>query len=168
MAATKPMNSVDVSDIQRQMAQIRNQMHQEVQGAVRSAQSLTDWQAMVKSHPWVSLSVASAVGYLLVPRRQAHAPTIVTMSAPSPAMLPVSTSSAPAPARSTWRFVGTAFSLLAPIAVRAAQNYVLGQVEQWLAQHPLSAAAGRPDGRPTHEPGKPTRQGTAARLREFG
>ena len=33
-------NSADLSDIQRQMAQIRHEMHEEVRGAVRSAQSL--------------------------------------------------------------------------------------------------------------------------------
>ena len=168
MAATKPLTSVDVSDIQRQMAQIRNQMHQEVQGAVRSAHSLTDWQAMVKNHPWMSLSIASVVGYLLVPRRSAPVSTIVTMSTPSTAIMPASPSSAPAPAKRTLKLVGPALTLLAPVAVRVAQNYMLGQVEQWLAQHPLSAPAGRPVGRPTHEAGKSARQGSDTRLREFG
>ena len=67
MPAAKPTTSMDISDIQRRMAQIRHDMHQEVQGAVKGAQSLTDWRSLVKSHPWLSISVASVVGYLLVP-----------------------------------------------------------------------------------------------------
>ena len=45
MAGVKPMISTDISEIQRQMAQIRHDMHHEVQCAVRSAQSLTDWRS---------------------------------------------------------------------------------------------------------------------------
>jgi ElaB/YqjD/DUF883 family membrane-anchored ribosome-binding protein len=65
MAALKPMTSMDISDIQRRMAEIRHDMHQEVQGAVKGAQSLTEWRSFVKSHPWLSISVASVVGYLI-------------------------------------------------------------------------------------------------------
>jgi hypothetical protein len=161
------MTTTDIAEIQRQMAQIRNEMHQEIQGAVRSAQSLTDWQGIVKSHPWLSLSTAALAGYLLVPRSHAQAPTIVTLPGPTHPLVAAAGAPAPQPRKSPWRFVGLAFSLVAPVAVRAAQNYVLGHVEEWLAQHPLPAP-GQSGAGPAREPGRTVRQGTAPRLREFG
>jgi hypothetical protein len=169
MAAAKPMTSMDISDIQRQMAQIRNEMHQEVQGAVRTAQYLTDWQAVVKSHPWLSLTIASAIGYLFVPRRHSPTPTIVAVNAPRPSMMPAALYEHPdsQPKKGHWKILGTAFGLLVPIGVRAAQNYALRHLEGWLSQHPLPSASGTPPSRPQREPGQSTSTGPASRLREF-
>ena len=121
MPATKPTTSMDIADIQRQMAQIRHDMHQEVRGAVKGAQSLTDWRSFVKAHPWLSISVASIVGYLIVPARRSMTPTIVSMGNPSPEHLATSTARGQGQRhkQSGWSMLGTAFSLLAPIAVRA-------------------------------------------------
>ena len=143
MPAVKPMTSMDISDIQPRMAQIRHDMHQEVQGQSR-APSLTDWRSFVTSHPWLSISVASVVGYVFVPTRRSTSPTIVTVANPSPEPWASAAVRDQKPVRtlSGWSILGTAFSLLAPIAVRGAQSYVLGHLEQFLSQHPFPPAPG--------------------------
>ena len=170
MPAAKPMTSMDISDIQRRMAQIRHDMHQEVQGAVKGAQSLTDWRSAVKSYPWLSISVASIVGYLIVPARRSVSPTIVAMGHPSPELLATSIArdQKQQPKQSGWGILGTAFSLLAPIAVRGAQNYALGYLEQWLAHNPLTSVPGEPPGKRASESGATTSMGPADRLRKYG
>jgi len=119
------------------MAQIRHEMHEEVQGAVRGAQSLTDWRSMVANHPWAALGAAAAVGYLAVPHRRsrgdggaAHlAAAVVAASRAEPAGRPVAASVA------KLSLVRAAFSLLTPVVVRAAQNYALNHLERLLVAH---------------------------------
>ena len=170
MAVTKPSSPTDVADIQRRMAQIRHEMHQEVQGAVRGAQTLTDWRSLVRSHPRLALSVAAAVGYFVVPKRPKETPTVVALAAPGPE-IPAKAGSGNKDDRARftgWTVLGTALSLLAPIAVRAAQNYALTYFEQWLANHPLAPTGGKEHdgpGRPVSEPVRSS--GPSARLREF-
>lgn len=139
MPAAKPMTATDVAEIQRRMAQVRHDMHQEVQGAVQSAQLLTDWRSLVGSYPWLAMSLTALVGYALVPRRSHPYPW---PSTPSPAILPVAQAAAQVQQkpRKGWNMVGVAFSLLGPVAVRAAQNYALNHLEKWLSQHPLVPA----------------------------
>jgi hypothetical protein len=170
MPAVKPMTSMDISDIQRRMAQIRHDMHQEVQGAVKGAQSLTDWRSFVTSHPWLSISVASVVGYLIVPARRSTSPTIVTVAHPSsdPRSPTVGPDQKSASKLSGWSILGTAFSLLAPIAVRGAQSYVLGHLEQFLAQHPFPPVPGEASGKPTRESEHRASTSPADRLRKYG
>jgi hypothetical protein len=170
MPALKPMTSMDISDIQRRMAEIRHDMHQEVQGAVKGAQSLTDWRSFVKSHPWLSISVASIVGYLVVPARRSMSPTIVSVGHPSQELLTATV----APDRKQqskltgWSIFGTAFSLLAPIAVRGAQSYALGYLEQWLSQHPLPSVPGEAPRKPTRESSRSASVSPADRPRKYG
>jgi hypothetical protein len=133
MVAMAPASSTatEIHDIQRQMAQIRHDLHEEVREAVTVAQTLTDWRSFVRNHPWVTLGAAAAVGYLIVPRRRS-APTVVALSPPaSRASLAVAEPASPAQG-SRWGLLGTAVRLLAPIAVRAAQNYAVQYLEQWL------------------------------------
>src|SRR5204862_6181138 len=121
MATAKSTPTTDINDIQRRMAQIRHELHVEAREAVKGAQALTDWRGVVRSHPLLALGAAAAVGYLIVPRRRSEAPAIVAVS---PAALSAAAPAKPAsqPRGSRWGLLGTAFSLLAPIAVRAAQH----------------------------------------------
>jgi len=136
MATANSTISAEISDIQRRMAQVRREMHQEVQGAVKGAQALTDWRALVRGHPWLALGVAAAAGYLLVPRRRRETPTVVGPGAPVEAA--AAAPDQPAQARRAGpSTIGTVFDLLAPIAVRAAQNFALQYLEQWLEALPL-------------------------------
>jgi hypothetical protein len=170
MPAAKPMTSMNVSDIQRQMAQIRHDMHQEVQGAVKGAQSLTDWRSLVKGHPWLSISTASVIGYLIVPRRHPVSSTIVAVGNPSPELL--GTTAARGQEKQSkdagWSILGTAFSLVAPVAVRAAQNYAIGHFERWLSQHQMPPVPSEMPGGTTYASGQPNSTGSAARLRKYG
>jgi hypothetical protein len=136
MATAKP-TSIEIEDIQRRMAQIRHDMHGEVLEAVKGAQSLTDWRTLVGNHPWLTLGVATAVGYLLVPRRGSQAPTVVAVSAATPKLAALAEPQKPSAKTgvTNWSVLGTAFSLLAPIAVRAAQNYAMQYIEGLLARH---------------------------------
>jgi hypothetical protein len=168
MAAARPTSSTDTSDIQRQMAQIRNQMHQEVQGAMRGAQSLTDWQGRIKSHPWVSLSVATALGYLIVPRRHVSTPTFVTVGHSIPQAESIAAFREPERKKSRWRLLGAAASLLTPVAIRVAQNYALGHIEDWLSQNPLAPRSLGNVGQPGREPIPSGPTTASSRLREYG
>jgi hypothetical protein len=171
MPVAKPTTVTDVAEIQRRMAQIRHDMHQEVQGAVKGAQLLTDWRSLVKSYPWLSISLAAVAGYLIVPRRRSSdATTVETRFINAPERLAVAGTPAetPPPRRTSWSIIGTAFSLLTPVAVRVAQNYALGHLEQWLSQHPLPPSPARsPDG-PGRDSSRPASADATNRLRHFG
>jgi hypothetical protein len=141
MGLAKPNTPAEVSDIQRQMAQIRHDMHQEVQGAVKDAQSLTNWRNLIKSHPWPALLLASVAGYLIVPKRRANTPVVLApASADREMAATISHEKQAATSRSRSTGLGTVFALLAPIVIRAGQNYALSYLEAWLAQHPLPPA----------------------------
>jgi hypothetical protein len=171
--ATAKSTTADISEIQQRMAQIRREMHEDVREAVKGAQSLTDWRSQVRNHPWVALGTAAALGYLIVPKRYpAPAPAVVAV-APAAAVQPI----AAAPKKKRWGLIGSAVGLLAPIAVRAAQNYAIQYLEQWIAWQPPGAGpapfgAGVFPGAPA--PGGPTgpgarpspRQGSPGRPRD--
>lgn len=134
--ATAKSTPADVTEIQRRMAQIRHELHEDVREAVKGAQSLTDWRSQVRNHPWLALGAAAAVGYFLVPRRH-PAPAIVAVAPAAPVVQP----SAEAPRKKRWGLIGSAVGLLAPIAVRAAQNYAIQYLEQWIASQPPGASS---------------------------
>jgi hypothetical protein len=168
MPAAKPMT--DIAEIQRRMAQIRHDMHQEVQGAVKGAQLLTEWRGLVKSYPWLSVSLVAIAGYAIVPRRQTiHSGSVGTLPA-GPAPAPVTTALAQPrrPRRTGWNILGIAFSLLAPVATRAAQNYALGHLEQWLSQHPLPPSPSSSSEEPKADRGQPARRGPGDRGAQYG
>jgi hypothetical protein len=135
--ATAKTTPADVTEIQRRMAQIRHELHQDVREAVKGAQSLTDWRSHLRNHPWLALGAAVTVGYLIVPRRHS-APAIVTVA---PALPTAHAAVAAAPKKKRWGLIGSAVGLLAPIAVRAAQNYAIQYLEQWIASQPAGAGA---------------------------
>jgi hypothetical protein len=169
MAATKPIIATDITDIQRRMAQIRHDMHQEVQGVVKGAQSLTDWRSLVKRHPWPSLALASAVGYLIVPKRRIEPATIVALGSPNPERLARSANEdvADKPRRARSNAFGVILGLAAPIVVRAAQNYALNHLEAWLAQHPLPSGGSGPRERISQTENEPAAHGAASRLSKY-
>ncbi len=56
-------------NLQRQMAQVRSELTEDVQGIREQVQDLKDWRGFVRRHPWAVAAGAAAVGYLLVPKR---------------------------------------------------------------------------------------------------
>jgi hypothetical protein len=142
MATAKSTTAELTDNIQRQMAEIRHELHQDVQEAVKGAQSLADWRSQVRRHAWLALGAAAAVGYLIVPRRRHEpAPQFVAVA---PAVMGAAAME-PAPTEAKKKrsgIIGTAFGLLSPIAVRAVQNYAIQYLEQWLAAQPTGAGSG--------------------------
>jgi hypothetical protein len=138
--ATAKSTTAEITEIQRRMAQIRRELHEDVRGAVEGAQSLTDWRSQVRNHPWVALGAAATLGFLIVPRRrQEPVPAIVAVA---PAAAAPATPTSPAePRKKRWGIIGSALGLLAPIAVRAVQNYAIQYLEQWIASQPPGAGS---------------------------
>jgi hypothetical protein len=141
MPKAKPTTLTEIAEIQSRMAQVRHDMHQEVQSAVKGAQLLTDWRSMVRNYPWLSLSVAALGGFAIVPRRRHTHPGSITSLTDRPELVaPTAAAPVQTKRRAGWSLVGTALSLLTPVAVRAAQNYALNHLENWLSHHPLPPA----------------------------
>ena len=156
----------EVKNIQRQMARARLEIHQDVGGAVDGVQLLTDWRTIVRSRPWLSLTVAAALGYVAIPRRSQQLPRGGPVES---AIGPYGASAAPAASgattgRGAWRPLGAALGLITPILVRAAQTYALNYLESWLAEpgdrqaRPESDRPGdKTDGRTQASPTAPVR-----------
>jgi hypothetical protein len=134
MAAVRSTSSTDIEDIQRRMAQIRHEMHEDVRGAVQGAQSLTDWRSLVKSRPWLSVGLAAAAGYMLVPRRPPVPPIMTVTGVTLPPALGTVDAGPRPRTGSTFSFV---LGLFAPVILRAAQGYAAHHLEAWLSSHPL-------------------------------
>jgi hypothetical protein len=159
----------EIDEIRWRMAQIRLELHQDVEGVVEGAEAATDWRGYVRSYPWASVGLALAVGFLIVPRRHRTPATIVAAPALTDGGVQVEIPRRLEPERPRGRsLLGAAFGMLAPVVVRAAQGYALQYAEQWLAQkmaeqvhnHPDLAAAlrgraERPPGPRTERPGAP-------------
>jgi hypothetical protein len=144
MASSSAARSAEIAELQQKMALIRRQMHEDVQGAVRGAQLLTDWRSLVGNHPWAALGVAAGLGYLLVPHRKPeqqalYSPPIAGLLSAAP---PARTGSSHFPS------VGSMVGLFAPILVRAAQNYASHYLEQWLEAHSPPVRISAPPRRP--------------------
>ncbi len=52
------------------MQQVRHSIHDDVEGVVHNARQMTDWRHHVRVHPWASLALAAAAGYLAIPQRK--------------------------------------------------------------------------------------------------
>jgi hypothetical protein len=144
MAATTSRATIE--EIQRRMAQIRLELHEDVRSAVTSARSMTDWRVLVASHPWLYAAAAAAIGYLVVPKRAREARNSSLSAAPTGQVQAgaVASDRVPEPQRGYGPVLSTAFSLVAPLLVRLGQNYFLNSVERWLAQYPLFGTEEKP------------------------
>ena len=63
------MSNSDSDAICRQMASIRRELDEDVGAVVEQAKELTDWRNFVRRHPFLSVTAAVAIGYLVVPER---------------------------------------------------------------------------------------------------
>jgi len=63
------METTQVNVICQEMDKVRRNLGNEVDEIVESAQTLTDWRYYVKTHPWMCLAGAAAIGYFVVPKR---------------------------------------------------------------------------------------------------
>ena len=139
--------SPEVNDIRRRMAQIRRELHEDVQGVVAGAEAVADWRRWIRNYPWAVCGAAFAIGYLIVPRKHTAAPTIhINNGEPIRSWAnsepePVVESKKPKKRGLLWKGMG----LLAPIVFRAGRNYALQYAETWLAQQMQKQQGGSPD-----------------------
>ena len=162
--ATAKSTPAEIIEIQRRMAQVRHELHEEVREAVKGAQSLTDWRSQVRNHPWLAMGAAAALGYMIVPRRRQDRRRRSWRWPPAVAGPAVVQPSPAVPAKKRWGLIGSALGLLAPIAVRAAQNYAIQYLEQWIAAQPPRGAGPRPSA-PGMFPGLPRPEAAPAPAR---
>jgi hypothetical protein len=135
----------EVHEIQRRMAQIRHELHDEVRQAVKGARSFTDWRSLVRRHPWPAVGAAAVVGYLVVPKRRRKVPAVVTVTPPASTLAAPAAASMAKPSQASRSGVfAMAFALLGPVVLHAVQNYAAAALEDWLARNSM--------GRPTAEP----------------
>ncbi|MBX6311438.1 MAG: hypothetical protein IRY99_00715 [Isosphaeraceae bacterium] len=159
MASVAP----EVDEIRRQMAQIRRELHEDMQGVVAGAEVATDWKYYVRLYPWACLAAAFAVGFLIVPRRRSVSRAAEAAAEATAARLTEAIEEArPVPGKTVEKekrksgLLGALLGMATPILWRVAQNYVTGYasnlLENWLAQQGMMGplAAGGPS-----EPGGP-------------
>jgi len=75
--------SHESEEILRRMKEIRNDLDEDVQEIVEQARAMKDWRTYMKSHPWVFVGAAVAVGYILVPNRRVRVETKTTEQVPA-------------------------------------------------------------------------------------
>jgi len=63
------VQELNVAELQRRMAQVREDLQRNSARLKENAQTLADWRYYVRRYPWVSLAAAGAIGFLLVPKR---------------------------------------------------------------------------------------------------
>ena len=63
------MSDFDSDMIRQQMASIRRELDADVDAVVGQVRELTDWRNFVKRYPFLSITAAMAIGYMLVPQR---------------------------------------------------------------------------------------------------
>ena len=145
--------SNEIDDIRRQMAKIRRELHEDIQNVVAGAEAVTDWRHYVRLYPWTCVSLAVAIGYLIVPKRHRTVVEKVTTVVPVPVEEAIE---APAKKEKRAGIAGMLFGLLSPIAMRAAQNYASHYIENWIAQQRanLPGFGGSPQAHP-RQPGAP-------------
>ncbi len=126
----------EVDEIRRHMAQIRHELHEDVQGVVRGAEATADWRRYIRNYPWAAMGLAFGVGYLIVPRRpRPQMPAFPYLAQPAPQAAPAVSPAPAEPAKKKGKGIfRTVLGLAAPFALRTAQGYALQFFEQFLAQ----------------------------------
>jgi hypothetical protein len=142
----------EVDEIRQRMAMIRHDLHEDVRGVVVTAEKVAGWTNVIARYPWLSLGLAVGIGYVVVPKRKASPATLVSSAdlralqeAVHETKAVASGHASSAPAETSLIAMGV--GLLAPLVVRAAQNYALKYLENWIAQQHFShpSPMGEPD-----------------------
>ncbi|CAN5736588.1 hypothetical protein BH23PLA1_BH23PLA1_43160 [soil metagenome] len=159
--ATTSQTPQDADEIRRYMAQIRRELHEDMQNVVLGAAAVTDWQRYIRLYPWLSVGLALTAGFLIVPRRRPSRSEIAEEAAEDAIERTQRTRSTrrrgdggevvvEAPAenvrkKSKFGLMGMAFGMLAPVLTRVAQNYASNYLETLLAQQNMAAPSANPD-----------------------
>jgi hypothetical protein len=60
----------NIDEILTRMEAVRGRLDEDAQAAKQSVQQLTDWRNAVRKNPLISVALAAAAGFLLVPKKQ--------------------------------------------------------------------------------------------------
>ena len=155
----------DADAVRRQMAQIRHDMHVDMQGVVAGAEEASDWRHYVKLYPYAALAAAAFLGFMVVPRRRkstaevagataAKIQEIVGQAVPAQSFAQAGAIAAPEPPKPKGKgFLGTIIGLAAPFAWRAVQRYGVSYLENWIAaQQAMIVGANQPAPPPAQPP----------------
>lgn len=151
--ATATTSTESVDDLRRRMAQIRQRLHQDMQGVVAGAEAASDWKHYVRIYPWAALGAAFVGGFLIVPRKRRSATRTAEKTAEavvakfaSAAENGAMHASAVEPAKEKARkgIIGAALALAGPLILKAAQSYALSYVETWIAQQQAAGPVPEP------------------------
>ncbi|HWE37595.1 MAG TPA: hypothetical protein VG406_13585 [Isosphaeraceae bacterium] len=140
----------EVDEIRRRMAQIRRELHEDVQTVVAGAEAATDWRRYVRLYPWTCLGAAVAIGFLVVPKKRRQVVERVTVA---PTAEAATAAKEEVKTERKAGLIGAAFGMLVPVVTRALQSYAAQYVENWIAQQ---AAAGMAFGPQPTPPPPPT------------
>jgi hypothetical protein len=128
----------EIEDIRREMARLRLNLYRDVSEVVAVAEAVSDWRNLVRLHPWAFLVGAFGLGFLLVPRRRRSirataeaAATVAAAKMKASAGVPMLPRNDPESRSGLFVWV---LSLIAPVALRAAQAYAARYIESRLAR----------------------------------
>jgi len=133
--------SNEIDDIRRQMAQIRRELHEDVQGVVAGAEAATDWRRYVRLYPWACVGAAFGLGFLIAPRRRRHgvdriehAVTLVPEKVREAVQGVVAETPTVRKKEEKAGLLGMLVGAVGPMVMRAARNYAMSFAENWIAQ----------------------------------
>jgi len=170
-----------IDEIRRQMAQIRRELHEDMQAVVAGAEAASDWKYYVQRYPWVALGLVTVAGYLVVPRRRTSATETAEAAATETAERlgglfrrarktvsrgVESQDHEPTPTEKKERkagLIGMVFGMVSPVVLRVAQSYAANYAENWLAQQQATGLGPMSAGGPASGVGPRTGPAQAAR-----
>lgn len=126
------MEQPSAGELQRRMAQVREDLVQNSARLKENAQTLADWRYYVRRYPWLTVAAAGALGFVLVPKRTKAAPSSGEALAQLAREHGYVLKGVPDKARSGGLLGGLA-SMIGRTLLRTGTAYVAGQVGQILA-----------------------------------
>jgi len=150
----------DIDDIRRQMAQIRRDMHLDVSQVVGEVEDAMDWRSVIRNHPYATIGVGLAAGYLIVPKRRRRVERAADAARPllGASVTPGYETAPPEKPRKSLgrRATGWALGLLWPLVSQSVQAYAAMWLESQLKQHmDLNPQPSDPSSSPRGGPGDP-------------
>lgn len=113
--------------IRRSMAYIRRELDVDVAEVEQSARTLLNWKYYIENYPWACVGVATAVGYLAVPRKlEIHSPDPKTLEKLARDRHLVIEQKPKAEAKGG--LIGTAFSFISGLVLKTAMAQLGHQV----------------------------------------
>ena len=132
----------EIEEIRRKMARIRRELHDDVRDVVEGAEAVSDWRHYVRLYPWAAVGAACALGYFVVPKSRKAAVKPIEVAQAVAAAMPQFALSAPSePPKKSTGLIRASLGMLAPVVLRAVQNYATHFVSSWIAQQQGQVAA---------------------------